>query len=228
MFIKKRLVMGKEPQLDGRHKKILEFVGPEKDSKILVIGTGVFPRTEYFLTKKYECKNITTGDIDKWNLASGRKILPNAQFLELDAQKRFPFKDDSFDRVVFTEVLEHLEDENIALNEIKRVLKRGGWLILTVPKKRWFNIFSPITWVQHKREYNERQITRLVEKYGFKINKMFVGGDIYDLLGLWIHLILKHFFGRVYVDCFFMSKVNKAYSKGFRGKGTDIIMQAEK
>ena len=46
----------------------------------------------------------------------------------------FPFKDNFFDFVVFTEVLEHLPQAPLhALGEIYRVLKPGGRVIITTP-----------------------------------------------------------------------------------------------
>lgn len=44
-----------------------------------------------------------------------------------------PFKDDAFDVVLCTEVLEHVPEPEAVLREIKRVLRRGGRLILTTP-----------------------------------------------------------------------------------------------
>ena len=44
-----------------------------------------------------------------------------------------PFPDDSFDRIIASEVLEHVTDDQVALDEIFRVLKPGGTLAATVP-----------------------------------------------------------------------------------------------
>ncbi|MDQ2650395.1 MAG: methyltransferase domain-containing protein [Actinomycetota bacterium] len=44
-----------------------------------------------------------------------------------------PFPDDTFDRVIASEVLEHVSDDLVALEEIFRVLKPGGTLAATVP-----------------------------------------------------------------------------------------------
>lgn len=44
-----------------------------------------------------------------------------------------PVEDESFDVILCTEVFEHIPDPVIALNEFKRILKRGGTLILTAP-----------------------------------------------------------------------------------------------
>ena len=49
---------------------------------------------------------------------------------------RLPFPDDTFDRIIASEVLEHVSDDQAALNEILRVLKPGGTLAATVPS--WF------------------------------------------------------------------------------------------
>ncbi len=46
-----------------------------------------------------------------------------------------PFEDDSFDRVVAAEVLEHLPQDERAMAELVRVLKPGGLIAVTVP--RW-------------------------------------------------------------------------------------------
>ena len=44
-----------------------------------------------------------------------------------------PFDDGSFDKVVAAEVLEHLPADQIAMNEIARVLRPGGMAAVTVP-----------------------------------------------------------------------------------------------
>lgn len=44
-----------------------------------------------------------------------------------------PFDPESFDVVICNHVLEHIEDDTKALNEIRRILKPGAWAILQVP-----------------------------------------------------------------------------------------------
>lgn len=46
---------------------------------------------------------------------------------------RLPFPDDTFDRIIASEVLEHVSDDQVALHEIFRVLKPGGTVAATVP-----------------------------------------------------------------------------------------------
>jgi len=45
-----------------------------------------------------------------------------------------PFADESFDCVIASEILEHLHDDDKALDEIHRVLKRGGEVVVSVPR----------------------------------------------------------------------------------------------
>lgn len=54
----------------------------------------------------------------------------NASALEL------PFADGSFDVVIASEVLEHIVQDEVALNEITRITRSGGTIVATVPR-RW-------------------------------------------------------------------------------------------
>jgi SAM-dependent methyltransferase len=46
---------------------------------------------------------------------------------------RLPFADESFDRIIASEVLEHVPDDGAAFRELARVLRPGGRLAVTVP-----------------------------------------------------------------------------------------------
>ena len=50
--------------------------------------------------------------------------------------RALPFPDESFDRVIAAEVLEHIPDDRTAMAELARVLRPGGRAAVTVP--RWF------------------------------------------------------------------------------------------
>jgi SAM-dependent methyltransferase len=45
-----------------------------------------------------------------------------------------PFADGTFDRVICSEVLEHIPDDQGAMNELARVLRHGGTMAITVPR----------------------------------------------------------------------------------------------
>ncbi len=48
---------------------------------------------------------------------------------------RLPFPDDAFDRVIASEVLEHIPDDRAAIAELARVLRPGGRMAVTVPTR---------------------------------------------------------------------------------------------
>jgi len=84
--------------------------------KILDVGCGRKPHAKFF-------KNtITYLGIDA-NKNSKADIIAAAEYL--------PFRDDSFDVVICTQVLEHMEDPKKSLIEIKRVLNEKGVLLLS-------------------------------------------------------------------------------------------------
>jgi SAM-dependent methyltransferase len=47
---------------------------------------------------------------------------------------RLPFADASFDRIIASEVLEHIEEDQTAMSELARVLRPGGTMAVTVPR----------------------------------------------------------------------------------------------
>ena len=66
--------------------------------------------------------------------ARDRYRQPNLSFEAADCL-RLPFADDAFDAVVSFETLEHLEDHDGLLREFRRVLKPGGFLLISSPDK---------------------------------------------------------------------------------------------
>lgn len=77
------------------------------------------------------------------------------QFICENVNNGLPFSDESADYIVCMEVMEHLENATLFLYEVRRVLKNGGKLILSVPNPYcWLEIFSNM----RKREDTEGHI----------------------------------------------------------------------
>jgi SAM-dependent methyltransferase len=84
----------------------------------------------------------------------GRK----ARFMVGDAQ-RLPFADASFDAVTCQTLLMHLPQPELALQEMKRVLRPGGWILTAEPN----NLFNCLGWNDRMRERSVEDVMTLFE-----------------------------------------------------------------
>ncbi len=88
---------------------------------------------------------------------------------------RMPFADASFDRIITSEVLEHVPDDLGVMSELFRVLKPGGRLAATVPAQLpeqicwWLNeaYHAPISVGGHVRIYGKPELTTKLAETGF-------------------------------------------------------------
>tara|TARA_Y100000031_G_scaffold153650_1_gene199400 strand:+ start:1001 stop:1471 length:471 start_codon:yes stop_codon:yes gene_type:complete len=83
-----------------------------------------------------------------------------------------PFEDDKFDSVICSEVLEHIEDDQKAIQELYRVLKREGLLILTVPSKDSIWERNRDSFGHVRTGYSVNEIERLVMATEMEIVKV--------------------------------------------------------
>ncbi|MGP4088738.1 class I SAM-dependent methyltransferase [Streptomyces sp. KR55] len=124
-------------------------------------------------------------------LTRARTRLPYAVRGELTA---LPFGTGSADAVLFSEVIEHLVDPDTALEEIRRVLRPGGHLMLSTPNlAAWYNrallavgvqpVFSEVSLraihgrpgrevVGHLRLYTARALREFVAAAGFDVVRL--------------------------------------------------------
>ncbi len=82
-------------------------------------------------------------DPDATAIARGRTAFPDLD-LRVAALEALPFADQYFDAVVCADVIEHVEDEDRALNELHRVLAPGGLMFLSTPHRGPFAVLDPV------------------------------------------------------------------------------------
>lgn len=131
--------------------------------KVLDIGCGAKPY------RKYLAVNSEYIGMDE-----SQKVKPDLQ----GAAQKIPFLGEYFDSVLCTEVIEHLPAPQEAIQEIKRVLRKGGYLYLTVPQE-WCLHYEPNDYWR----FTKYGIRYLLEKNGFKMIAIERIGGIFSLLG---------------------------------------------
>ncbi len=142
--------------------------------KILDFGCGKGIISNY-LTKKNKNSYIYGIDISKENIKECKKNkISENQYFKINVGNKTHFKDDYFDEVHCYEVLEHVKNVKKTLSEIKRVLKNGGRLYLSVPLEKSEKILQKynkkyMNQIGHKRTFSKNKIIQTLNERDFAI-----------------------------------------------------------
>ena len=97
--------------------------------------------------------------------------------------QHIPFESASFDRVIMTEVLEHLPTDTLhaTLDEVRRVLRRGGQLTGTVPYREDLaanEVLCPRCQTQfhrwgHEQRFDAASLRTLFTQHGLRVTRVY-------------------------------------------------------
>jgi len=154
-----------------RIKKVLSIL--KHQQSILNLGVG-FGRLEARLLPKIEPDQYLGTDITKETLEQLRKAFPQYNFQRTQLDK-LPLANNSFDQILLLEVLEHIRPNKTfqLLAEIKRVLKKGGALLISVPVNEGLEKILPKNPNAHQRLYSLALLRFELEESGFFIKKVY-------------------------------------------------------
>ena len=111
-----------------------------------------------------------------------------------------PFGPESFDTILFTDVLQYLpvNTEPMAFFELRRCLKRTGRLVLSVPNAvAVFTLLDPDRWLLGNHAYTVEEISRIVIGNGWGIEHLSVSGGIWEAIGLLIYYFIEYPLSRI-------------------------------
>jgi len=164
----------------GRVNKLLRHMGKLKGRRILDVGCEAGYVSIRMAKKGADVHSFDICE-EALKVFKKKKEARGINIFYAAAQK-IPLKDNSFDYVVCTEVIEHMPQLDKVFSEIKRVLKPKGELLLTFPNEGLRKILYPIaklfginTSIENEvtlYEYKFEEITKLCNKF-FKIKKKY-------------------------------------------------------
>jgi len=179
------------------------------DARVVDVGCGL-GCLGHEIIQKFGCM-VDGVDINDVSLKASQ--MKGLKVLKFDLDSNWQLQSESYDYVFSTEMIEHVINTDLFIEESKRILKKGGRLILTTPNLTcWYNrlififgyqpFFTEVsikdktfgldftrkltpnrTPVGHIRVFSYRAIKDMLEFYGFK-NVRIVGLKILYIKGL--------------------------------------------
>ena len=171
-----------------------ETIAPYVSGETLEIGSGLGNISRYFIDKDFQ---ITLSDIESYYLDILRNQFLNTHnvkdIISIDLQspnfaESYSELANKFDTVFYLNVLEHLEFEDIAMQNSQFLLKPGGSLIVLVPAYSF--LYSPMDKaLDHYRRYTKRRLNNVFQRNNMVVTKSFY----FNFLGIgaWIYGKIK-------------------------------------
>lgn len=152
-----------------RSRLAYHFASERISGKVLEIGTGsgygievIAPHVREFIS------------IDKQSPVFAEELPQNVTLCEACVPP-LPYDDETFDAVISFQVIEHIEDDHKFVEELFRVLKKGGVAIISTPNKPLSLTRNP--W--HVREYSSAEFSSLLATQFSDIEQFgVVGNDV--------------------------------------------------
>lgn len=156
--------------IDGFIEQALMQIG--HTNRLLDLGCGSQPYRRYYASR---CDEAIAAD---YSVRSRIDVRLSATAL--------PFRDATFDVILLSEVLEHVDEPGQAISEIARVLKPGGRLLLTVP----FNYMQHEIPFDHSR-FTQFGLSALLRQHGLHVSYLAQRGSLITLLVAQVEFLLR-------------------------------------
>ena len=153
---RRRVLVGLLRQYAARHRGSL---------RILDYGSGTGGNSASYAPFGWVCG--LEPDAGAVRLAARRKEAALCRGTGTD----LPFRESSWDVVIASDVLEHIDDDVRAVMEIERVLRPGGAFIFSVPAHPW--LYGPHDEALHHRQrYQEQNLRKLMDRPKLRLSRL--------------------------------------------------------
>lgn len=127
----KQIYTKRQLEADLARKDRLKFLFPKRPQGKKVLDIGCGPGVDiHFLIDGNEVHGIDISD-KVLSIAKDQGIIPHK--IDLSVIDKLPFRDEVFDIIIATDILEHLFSPKKLLHEIHRVCKSDGFAVISVP-----------------------------------------------------------------------------------------------
>lgn len=152
----------------GRENRrdVLSLCEPNPEAKLLDLGCG---NGEFTLkvAERIGTGNVFGIDIVKDNVEQAKAKGIDCYQADLDGAK-LPFEDESFDAVCANHIIEHVSDTDGFVKEVHRVLKPGGYAVISTPNLAAWHciVFLLLGWQPHPAQVSDEDVAIGMRFYG--------------------------------------------------------------
>jgi ubiquinone/menaquinone biosynthesis C-methylase UbiE len=176
--------------LVGRYRileKYIEQFAPDEDIRFLDAGCG--PAVFLKRLSRFLSGELHGVDTSSYGLALARKRMPQAHFVEGDIRS-LSFVSNCFHLTVADDVIEHITEDEKAIREIYRTLKKGGYAFFCIPAFMSLWGYHDEKY-GHKRRYTIEEFRTKLTNAGFVIEAIVYGQALF-FVPLFIYRRLKN------------------------------------
>lgn len=118
------------------------------------------------ISKQFPKARLLGSEYLEEGLIYARQRLPSTEFTQMDA-RQIPYQSE-LDAIGAFDVLEHIEEDEIVLEQIFKALKPNGTVFITVPQHRW--LWSAVDeYACHVRRYSAADLHEKIDNAGLEI-----------------------------------------------------------